>query len=79
MLISIFSKRVLKSPFSRQLTFVPLSPPSYRLFSTTIMPHQQNVIDLQSDTATEPTDEMFDIMKSATRGDDVFAVSQIKS
>lgn len=44
-----------------------------RLFQT--MPHQQQkVYDLQSDTATEPTDAMFDLMKSASRGDDVFAV-----
>lgn len=76
MLISNFSKRVIKSPFSRQLFIVPLSySSSLRFFSTTIvMPHQQRIIDLQSDTATEPTDEMFDVMKSASRGDDVFAV-----
>ncbi|KAI9269924.1 pyridoxal phosphate-dependent transferase [Sporodiniella umbellata] len=30
------------------------------------------VFDLTSDTATIPTDEMFDIMKTATRGDDVY-------
>ncbi|KAI8084458.1 pyridoxal phosphate-dependent transferase [Halteromyces radiatus] len=29
--------------------------------------------DLTSDTATQPTDEMFDIMKTASRGDDVFS------
>ncbi|CAO3648472.1 unnamed protein product [Cunninghamella blakesleeana] len=31
-----------------------------------------NAFDLTSDTATQPTDEMFDLMKSASRGDDVF-------
>lgn len=33
------------------------------------------VQDMTSDTATIPTDEMFDIMKQASRGDDVFAVT----
>ncbi|KAI9253314.1 pyridoxal phosphate-dependent transferase [Helicostylum pulchrum] len=54
--------------------FSPLLPLLSRgqLFQT--MPHQQQkVYDLQSDTATEPTDAMFDLMKSASRGDDVFA------
>lgn len=32
------------------------------------------IFDLTSDTATVPTDEMFDIMKSASRGDDVYQV-----
>lgn len=32
------------------------------------------IFDLTSDTATIPTDEMFDIMKQATRGDDVYQV-----
>ena len=36
---------------------------------------REHVHDLTSDTATIPTDEMFDIMKTATRGDDVFGVS----
>jgi threonine aldolase len=40
------------------------------------MPHQRNqVFDLTSDTATQPTDEMFDMMKAAHRGDDVFGVN----
>lgn len=30
--------------------------------------------DFSSDTATVPTNEMFDIMKLASRGDDVFQV-----
>ncbi|CEP12937.1 hypothetical protein [Parasitella parasitica] len=37
------------------------------------MPHQRNrFYDITSDTATEPTDDMFGIMKTASRGDDVF-------
>lgn len=32
------------------------------------------IYDLISDTATVPTDEMFEIMKAATRGDDVYQV-----
>ncbi|KAI8645064.1 pyridoxal phosphate-dependent transferase [Parasitella parasitica] len=37
------------------------------------MPYQRNrFYDITSDTATEPTDDMFDIMKTASRGDDVF-------
>lgn len=35
------------------------------------------VFDLTSDTATIPTDEMFDIMKYATRGDDVYQVTYL--
>ncbi|KAI8138486.1 pyridoxal phosphate-dependent transferase, partial [Fennellomyces sp. T-0311] len=37
---------------------------------------REHVHDLTSDTATIPTDEMFDIMKTATRGDDVFSADQ---
>ncbi|KAI8356746.1 pyridoxal phosphate-dependent transferase [Choanephora cucurbitarum] len=34
------------------------------------------VYDFTSDTATIPTDEMFDIMKAATRGDDVYQTDE---
>lgn len=34
--------------------------------------------DFRSDTVTAPTDEMFDLMKSASRSDDVFQVSSSK-
>jgi hypothetical protein len=64
MLACLFSKRLL----SRSV----LASPNIRLFSS--MPHSSEVFDLTSDTATRPTDEMFDMMKSAHRGDDVFAV-----
>lgn len=32
------------------------------------------IYDFRSDTVTAPTDEMFDVMKMASRGDDVFEV-----
>jgi threonine aldolase len=38
------------------------------------MDPKAKVFDFRSDTVTAPTDEMFDIMKSASRGDDVFQV-----
>lgn len=38
------------------------------------MDPKAKVYDFRSDTVTAPTDEMFDIMKSASRGDDVFQV-----
>lgn len=34
--------------------------------------------DFRSDTVTAPTDEMFDLMKHASRSDDVFQVSHYK-
>ncbi|KAI9246833.1 pyridoxal phosphate-dependent transferase [Helicostylum pulchrum] len=40
--------------------------------STSVNAERPFIFDLTSDTATIPTDEMFDIMKSATRGDDVY-------
>jgi threonine aldolase len=42
--------------------------------ATSINADKPFVFDLTSDTATIPTDEMFDIMKAATRGDDVYQV-----
>lgn len=35
------------------------------------------IYDMTSDTATKPTDQMFDIMKQATRGDDVYHVRHL--
>ncbi|KAI8979396.1 pyridoxal phosphate-dependent transferase [Mycotypha africana] len=40
--------------------------------TTTTVVNRPPKYDLTSDTATQPTDEMFDIMKAASRGDDVF-------
>lgn len=37
------------------------------------------IYDMVSDTATKPTDEMFEVMKQATREDDVYHVRRIKS
>lgn len=34
------------------------------------------IFDLTSDTATEPTDDHFDMMKTASRKDDVFGVKK---
>jgi threonine aldolase len=42
--------------------------------ATIIKADKPFIYDLTSDTATIPTDEMFDIMKTATRGDDVYQV-----
>lgn len=33
--------------------------------------------DFRSDTVTAPTDEMFEVMKNASRGDDVFEASSV--
>jgi threonine aldolase len=35
------------------------------------------IYDMTSDTATKPTDQMFEIMKQATRGDDVYHVRSL--
>jgi threonine aldolase len=40
-------------------------------------PHAK-LYDFRSDTVTAPTDEMFDIMKAASRNDDVFQVRKKK-
>jgi threonine aldolase len=37
------------------------------------------IYDMTSDTATKPTDQMFEIMKQATRGDDVYHVRSLTS
>ena len=34
------------------------------------------IYDFRSDTVTRPTDEMFDVMRNASRGDDVFDVNE---
>jgi hypothetical protein len=40
-----------------------------------IKSNSDQIYDFRSDTVTKPTDEMFDIMRNASRGDDVFNVS----
>lgn len=42
--------------------------------ATNVNTEKHSIFDMTSDTATIPTDEMFDIMKLATRGDDVYQV-----
>ncbi|GES84097.1 pyridoxal phosphate-dependent transferase [Rhizophagus clarus] len=50
---------------------------SFRYYSTypsssKIKSYSDQIYDFRSDTVTKPTDEMFDIMRNASRGDDVF-------
>lgn len=52
---------------------MPISHRCYGNLQLKFTKHQ--AIDLRSDTTTQPTDAMFDIMKTASRADDVFAVS----
>jgi hypothetical protein len=66
--------------FLLSLTFFPLSISLHKKMSplaTHIHAEKPFIFDLTSDTATIPTDEMFDIMKTATRGDDVYQVSAL--
>lgn len=73
MLISAYLKRT-KLLFSSS-SFNSLSTFSCKSRQFSIMPHQQNrFFDITSDTATEPTDDMFELMKAASKGDDVFGV-----
>ncbi|KAI7876911.1 hypothetical protein K492DRAFT_239493 [Lichtheimia hyalospora FSU 10163] len=44
----------------------------HRSFATSSSKYRPDVYDMTSDTATEVTDDMFDIMKRASRKDDVF-------
>lgn len=44
--------------------------------STSLNADKPFIFDMTSDTATIPTDEMFDIMKAATRGDDVYETDE---
>lgn len=63
--------RINKKIFSSLFTF------KQRFFASTVRIQQPLLVDLTSDTATQPTDDMFDIMKLASRSDDVFAVSPL--
>lgn len=67
MLISAFTNSVLRTSLSRP----------FRLLSTMSNSQQPKIYNLQSDTTTEPTDDMFDIMRSASRSDDVFGVRKL--
>ncbi|CAO3654067.1 unnamed protein product [Mucor hiemalis] len=61
MIISRISKSLFRPSFT-----------CARSFSAMSSVQQPKIFDLQSDTATEPTDDVFDIMRSASRSDDVF-------
>lgn len=62
----------LPLPFSFSLLFFLAEKMSPSINSVT--DKKPFIYDLISDTATVPTDEMFEIMKAATRGDDVYQV-----
>lgn len=56
---------------------------SFRFYSTypsssSKIKIKDQIYDFRSDTVTKPTDEMFDIMRNATRGDDVFNVNVLE-
>lgn len=65
---------------ARRLFSTTVSKPNY---ASSLVSHQAvkkvdlsaKFYDFRSDTVTAPTDEMFDLMKSASRSDDVFQVS----
>lgn len=68
---------LISSSFStRKLLFNSKSlTRNYRYFHANMPRLLNKVYDLTSDTATQPTDEMFDLMKTAHKGDDVMEVS----
>ncbi|EIE85050.1 hypothetical protein G6F46_010410 [Rhizopus delemar] len=66
-MLTASNARINKKLFSSLFTF------KQRFFASTVRTQQSLVVDLTSDTATQPTDDMFDIMKLASRSDDVFA------
>lgn len=68
-MLTASNARINKKLFSSLFIF------KQRFFASTVRTQQSLVVDLTSDTATQPTDDMFDIMKLASRSDDVFAVS----
>lgn len=56
------------------LSFFFSFPISIALYIMSPASTTARVYDITSDTATLPTDEMFEVMKMASRGDDVFQV-----
>lgn len=66
-MLTIATRLISKRPF------ISISHRCYGNLQLKFTKHQ--AIDLRSDTTTQPTDAMFDIMKTASRADDVFAVS----
>lgn len=75
-----FTRNLVTPSVSRRLFSTAVAPHAY--YTSSLLSDQHKKVDLKaklydfrSDTVTAPTDEMFDIMKSASRGDDVFQVS----
>lgn len=70
------------SSVSRRLISTTVAPQAY--YTSSLLSDKHKLIDpkaklydFRSDTVTAPTDEMFDLMKNASRNDDVFQVSQM--
>lgn len=60
--------------FTRRLLTTAARVSTIRRQFATTSSSKPAVYDMTSDTATEVTDDMFDIMKRASRKDDVFGV-----
>lgn len=75
-----FTRNLLTAP-ARRLFSTTVAPHAY--YTSSLVSDQvvkkvdpaAKLYDFRSDTVTAPTDEMFDLMKSASRSDDVFQVS----
>ena len=59
--------------YSNSFRYYSTYPSSF--FKFKLKSNSDQVYDFRSDTVTKPTDEMFDIMRNASRGDDVFNVN----
>lgn len=78
-----FARNLLASStfsVSRRLFSTTVAPQAY--YTSSLLSDKHKLIDpnaklydFRSDTVTAPTDEMFDLMKNASRNDDVFQVS----
>lgn len=67
---NIFYSSLFHSNFFRFYSTYPSSPSKIKIKS-----NSDQIYDFRSDTVTKPTDEMFDIMRNASRGDDVYNVN----
>ncbi|KAI7897985.1 pyridoxal phosphate-dependent transferase [Cokeromyces recurvatus] len=72
-----FTRNLLTPLVSRRLFSTTVAPHAY--YTSTLVSDQHKKVnsnaklyDFRSDTVTAPTDEMFDLMKYASRNDDVF-------
>jgi threonine aldolase len=74
------TRNLLQSSVSRRLFSTTVAPNAY--YTSSLVSDQvvkkvdpsAKLYDFRSDTVTAPTDEMFDLMKHASRSDDVFQV-----